>query len=476
MRGHRHIGTWAFVTVFGLAGGTPAGPLVAAPQMVEPGFRVRHLDSCGYGYNNGLPGAGLRASISTGACTPGGPWGDHLLLAAKNSGLDFYYVEAVDADGSSRYYALGGTGEPDDYTNLAFSPLGWRGGDLLFATLHTAINDSTQVLVQTPSGTAGPPIHLPTGLPPLVFPSATALAVDPSGDFGNDLFFEVNDWFNHVYLGVYREDAAGNTTLFSASGRVGRFGPGGAWGTGLYGEGAILDPSGALTPFPVNFGRDFDWVEGPGFGGDMFAECGSAICRIRPNGDSTIFATGTLGTTLRACFGSLWLAGGGGCDVISAIQLEGAAEISPAALNIKGQGNDVTFRLTVSDSGTGQALDPTQLSPMWISRVTSPSIGTVTLPTPSAAAGCNDATQDGIWETTSKRAFSAQDGTLKVSFSTPSDGLCATMDGNRQDIIALLADVPDGEAATICVSGLYPGYLAPVEACASVAVQNQRNR
>ncbi len=78
-----------------------------------------------------------------------------------------------------------------------------------------------------------------------------------------------------------------------------RFGPGGAWGTGLYStghefenEGIVkISAAGVVTPFVTDFlvPEGFDW----GFNGDMFATdpIMGEIYRIKPNGDKTLFAT-----------------------------------------------------------------------------------------------------------------------------------------------------------------------------------------
>jgi hypothetical protein len=79
-----------------------------------------------------------------------------------------------------------------------------------------------------------------------------------------------------------------------------RFGPGGAWGTGLYatdmtnpGDGGIsrVSSAGVVTPLVSGFltPEGFDW----GFDGDMFMTDASygQIMRVKPNGAATLFAT-----------------------------------------------------------------------------------------------------------------------------------------------------------------------------------------
>lgn len=441
--------------------------------VVEPGYQVTNFPACGFGWRGGIPTPNgiCRGVFTAAACSPGGPWGEGLYIE-MNEGCSAYnaYVERVDFNGQSTPACCLVTGLNTFPSGLAFSPPGWPGGDRLFVTILQAyfVDPITYVWAYSP-----PDVFTGT----LSAPGAVGrLAVDPSGDFGQDIFFDAYTWPDGVNLGIFRQTADGTTTPFSMVGGVGRFGPGGVWGTGLYDSGSILHPDASLTSFPVDFGRNFDWVPGPGFDGDMFSLCGSDICRIRPDGTSSVFATGRSGGYLTSCGGALWIPGNNGCDVISLVRLAGTADISPSSLNVKGQGNDISFRVSVSDIQTGAPLDPSLLSPAWVSKVASRGIGIVELPAPSAEPTCDDATQDGIWETLSRRVTSSGDGSVTLRFSTPADGHCSTMDGDRQDIIALLGGVVDGDPATICVSARYPGYFGPVEICGTVTVQNQGNR
>jgi len=472
-REHRQVArfrTWlaAAIAATTLMAGTPARAQ-GGLRLVEPGFRIVHITSCAYGWNHGAPHPYLGpGKIQAAACKPGGAWGEGMLLGiATYWDDDGHYIESVSFDGTSTpSIQMSGRTTP---THLAFSPSGWPGGDLLFVNITNAsIDPHTFVSVYLPTY-----FTVPFGL---FGGSAGALAVDPSGDFGYGVLFEARTWPENEPLGILRRDLSGNITPFSMTSLVGRFGPGGDWGTDLYGGAGTLDPAGNFTPFPVVFGRNFDWVSGPGFEGDMFAYCGNDICRIKPDGTSTVFATNAPSGFLTSCGGGLWIPVAGDCQVIVVEILDGAAEISPSSLNVNGQGNDVTFRVSVADAETGEPLDPTLLSPAWVSSVSSPTIGTVALPFPTAVPGCDDASQDGLWETTSRRSFSADDNTLALRFSTPADGHCDTMDGDRQDIIALLLDVPDDEVATICLSADYPGYLGGVEMCGTVTVRNRGNR
>ena len=48
------------------------------------------------------------------------------------------------------------------------------------------------------------------------------------------------------------------------------------------------------------------------------------------------------------------------------------------------------------------------------------------------------------------------------------------MDGDRQDLIALLTDATDGSLVPVCLAGIVLGE--PFEACSQVTVRNRGNR
>jgi hypothetical protein len=146
-------------------------------------------------------------------------------------------------------------------------------------------------------------------------------------------------------------------------------------------------------------------------------------------------------------------------------------KVTPTTLNVRSEGRTVGFELTLSNALTGSPVDPLSLGPVHISKVDIPSQGGVlTLPTPDFGPGC---TVDGIWENPTKREVSADGASLKILFDTPSDGNCETLDGNRQDIIALLLGALDGEIVGLFVAGDYPGASGPVECGSTVRVENR---
>ncbi len=91
------------------------------------------------------------------------------------------------------------------------------------------------------------------------------------------------------------------------------FGPGGAWGTGLYatsnptGEIVTIDASGTITPFASGLSTQpegFDWAFGAGWDGDMIhADYGSAtFWRIKSDGSKTVWGTIPLGRPADVAF------------------------------------------------------------------------------------------------------------------------------------------------------------------------------
>jgi hypothetical protein len=144
-------------------------------------------------------------------------------------------------------------------------------------------------------------IHRSSGCgPTTVFASIMgpgAIAFPPSGSAYGDYLYACE-----AFMGpIYRGSSSGTVTAWlSLEATYLRFGPGGAWGTGLYstdsstpGDERIVRVSsaGVVTPLASGFlvAEGFDW----GFDGDMFATDPSygEIRRIKPDGSSTVFAT-----------------------------------------------------------------------------------------------------------------------------------------------------------------------------------------
>src|SRR5439155_3190821 len=115
---------------------------------------------------------------------------------------------------------------------------------------------------------------------------------------------------------------------------------------------------------------------------------------------------------------------------------------------------------------------PMSLTPLYVSGVASPSLGRVDLPTPDTGPAC---TQDGIWETVSRRERLAP-ATAAIRFRDPSDGLCATPDGNRLNIETLLGNARNGEKVDVFFSAAYPGAADSMRCAAPVTVRSEAGK
>jgi hypothetical protein len=137
--------------------------------------------------------------------------------------------------------------------------------------------------------------------------------------------------------------------------------------------------------------------------------------------------------------------------------IQAACVAGPKTLNPKSQGGGLSFSIVLTD-GT----DPSNPLPVPLSRMDPASIsqvGTTLLPVPFSGPGCTS-DQDGIWETVALRLDPF------IYFSAPSDGDCTTLDGNRQDILAVVGR--SSGPMPICFASSVDGN--PVSCCDTVNV------
>jgi len=135
----------------------------------------------------------------------------------------------------------------------------------------------------------------------------------------------------------------------------------------------------------------------------------------------------------------------------------------PHTLNPKSNGAGFSFSVVLTD-----VTDPLNPVPVPLSRMSAASIsqvGGTTLPTPFSGPGCTS-DQDGIWETPGLRVDPF------INFSAPSDGDCSTLDGNRQDILAVVER--SSGLLPICISATVDGN--PVACCDTVNVLAKSSR
>ncbi len=239
------------------------------------------------------------------ACSPGGVWGDYVYIDDSSGDA----VERIDfADDPSPF----ASGAPDIQfpVGMAFGP----GPANDFGTyLYVASYGSGRITRLDPSGSPSLFVN---------FPNVSDVTFDPTGAYSTDLF--AISYFGAISTvtpgGVITPFANFQSSYF-------RFGPGGAWGTGLYATSAAgslgvgivtVDSGGSATLFTGGMvgPEQFDWATGGSFGGDMFASDMSdgKIYRVKPDGTKTVWATLTRPAGITFCNNCLYVTSyAGGC-------------------------------------------------------------------------------------------------------------------------------------------------------------------
>jgi hypothetical protein len=105
------------------------------------------------------------------------------------------------------------------------------------------------------------------------------------------------------------------------------------------------------------------------------------------------------------------------CDgTVDEQSVEAGCEITPSSMNLQSQGMTFSIKTSLSVTETGEPLDPSPMTPVHISRIASPGIGNIILPVPRAEPGCNDLTEEGLWETIDDRSVAFECcGTVTVT-------------------------------------------------------------
>ena len=154
--------------------------------------------------------------------------------------------------------------------------------------------------------------------------------------------------------------------------------------------------------------------------------------------------------------------------------LQPACSFSPGSLNLNAQGSAFSVGLSIVDSC--DPANPVPIQPGSIGIVHVSRAGSLVLPDPASlqcpAADGSTTFETGLFEDLAAR--SVLGSSLSLKFDTPSDGNCQTLEGNRQDLGAVLSSVPDNTTAPICVAGVAGGQS--FECCVSVKVLNKGNR
>ncbi|HEU5181804.1 MAG TPA: hypothetical protein VFW45_13535, partial [Candidatus Polarisedimenticolia bacterium] len=142
------------------------------------------------------------------------------------------------------------------------------------------------------------------------------------------------------------------------------------------------------------------------------------------------------------------------CDgVVDQGRIQADCILNPSTLNLNAQGSTFNIECKLTDRCGSAPVPGTQIGTVYISRADAGQGAALpdptTLPCPDPVLG--SLYERGIVEDAAARQNSPKGATFK--FDVPSDGSCATLDGDRQDLAARLAAIPDNTTATICVSG-----------------------
>ena len=167
------------------------------------------------------------------------------------------------------------------------------------------------------------------------------------------------------------------------------------------------------------------------------------------------------------------------CDgLVDEERIQAECTLSPSTLNLKAQGSTFSFDCKLLD-----LLDPRNPVPVpgaevgivHLSRAdaTGTSSDDEVLPDP-ASLPCPDPVlgllyERGIVETLSDRQNNPKGATF--NFVVPQDGSCDTLEGDRQDLAARLATIPDNTRATVCIAGKARG--ADFSGCFQALVRNK---
>jgi hypothetical protein len=203
-----------------------------APTLLEPDYTLTTLPS-------GIGSAGL-------ACSPGGAWGDFVYVADSAAG----WIERIDFNDNVSTFA----GPFSFPVGLEFGP---GPGDDFGTLLYVGDFASSRVSRVTTGGTISSFAS---------FPGPGEMTFDPSGAYGTQLFVG-----SPVSSSIRTIDHGGSSDFFSsAPSDYLSFGPGGAWGDGLY----STDRSGSVSGSDCCFDN--------GSPGCSDADCRTSVCSVDP--------------------------------------------------------------------------------------------------------------------------------------------------------------------------------------------------
>ncbi|HEU4402410.1 MAG TPA: hypothetical protein VFT43_09930, partial [Candidatus Polarisedimenticolia bacterium] len=163
-----------------------------------------------------------------------------------------------------------------------------------------------------------------------------------------------------------------------------------------------------------------------------------------------------------------------GCMHTPLVTVQAVCSISPSTLNINAQGNTFSMGLTLLN-----VCDPNNPTPILASSVPATHISKANgsiFPDP-ASLPCPGPGGDTLFETGLFEDLAARTtvgSSLSLRFDLAHDGSCLTLDGNRQDLLGALADVPDNTVAPVCLAGTASGQA--FQCCTTARVRNRGTR
>ena len=265
-------------------------PASAQLNVLQPGFQVKTLPQ----------GFGAKQL----ECSPGGIWGNFVYMATTLGD-----IERIDPADNMSVFATGlifpvglefGPGPAGNFGNYLYVAESF-GGNITRVDTSGALS---------PFATLAPPS------------SPGGVRFDPSGAYGTDLF-AIKTAFSGPIVTLPPAGNPAATFSMEASAYM-KFGPGGAWGSGMYSTSSSsivkIDAGGVSTPFATGFSRPegFDWA----FGGDLFATDVSAdeIYRVDSSGSKTLWATLPGAADVAYCNGALYVVSAlGGCYKVTEV-------------------------------------------------------------------------------------------------------------------------------------------------------------
>jgi len=207
----------------------------------------------------------------------------------------------------------------------------------------------------------------------------------------------------------------------------------------------LINPNEGTYQFgdPINYQKSLDGTSVGSLGGNVPFNVETALSRA-PILLNVFFAQSnpfTGNPPVQRLAGRLSLQADGSLMYFPARSIAATCVFNPGTINTQSNGNGFSFDLTltdVTDPANPTPVDLSRLSPAYVSQAAA-----TVLPRPSLAPSCSSS-QDGIWEDVAIRTPTS------LIWNLPSDGVCSTADGNRQDLVSAMGRILDGVTVPVC--------------------------